>query len=146
MAWSWTPEKHSMKIELFLFNHVSFEILIESLKLVFFTEGLKFVNTSNQIKCWIGGDLVVLPIHNLYRLSVPTIYVQIQFPSTNSFLRIIFMNSLSRIFFYKFNITKSYSRINLPIHKYSRKFIRIRRTSFRFVFAVSVLCFKRPVL
>ena len=47
-----TPEKHSAKIELFLFNHVSFGILIESLKLVFFfTEGLKFVNASTQTKC-----------------------------------------------------------------------------------------------
>ena len=38
-----------MKIELFLFNHVSFGTLIDSLKLVFFTEGLKFVNASTQI-------------------------------------------------------------------------------------------------
>ena len=92
----------------------------------------------------------MLPIHNLHWLSVPTIYVQIQFPSTNSFLliifmnslsqtfcykfnitnsfsRIIFMNSLSPIFFYKFNIMNSFSRINLLIRKYSKKFIRIRR-------------------
>ena len=111
----------------------------------------------------------MLPIHNLHRLSVPTIYVQIQFPSTNSFLRIIFMNSLSRIFFYKFNITNSFSRIifmnslsriffykfnimnsfsriNFPIHKYSKKFIPIHRTLFWFVFAKSMLSCKRPVL
>ena len=45
-------EKHSVKIELFLFNHVSFGMLIESLKLSFFlTEGFKFVNASTQIKC-----------------------------------------------------------------------------------------------
>ena len=122
---NWTPKKHSMKIELFLFNHVSFGILIESLKLVFFTEGLKFVNTSNQIKCRIGGDIVVLPIHNLYRLSVPTIYVQIQFPSTNWFLRIIFMNSLSRI-----SVINSISQIRF--HELICQFVNIRKSSYEF--------------
>ena len=56
------------------------------------------------------GDLVVLPIHNLYR-HVSTIHVQIQFPSMNFFQHILFMNSLSQIFFYKFNITNSFSRL-----------------------------------
>ena len=67
---------------------------------------------------------------NSYRLSVPTIYVQIQFPFMNSFSRIIFMNSLSPIFFYKFNITNSFSRINLRIHKSSYEFARLRFGSF----------------
>ena len=81
-----------------------------------------------------------------YRLSEPAIYVQIRFPFTNSFSRIIFMNSLSPIFFYKFNITNSFSRINLEIWKFLKKFVRIRMTSFWFVFAKSVLCCERPVL
>ena len=83
---------------------------------------------------------------NSYRLNVPTVYVQIRFPFTNSFSRIIFINSLSPIFFYKFNITNSFSRINLRIRKSSKKFVRIRKTSFWFVFAKSVLCCERPVL
>ena len=33
---NWTPEKHLAKIEVLLLNHVSFGLLIESLKLVFF--------------------------------------------------------------------------------------------------------------
>ena len=83
---------------------------------------------------------------NYISSSVPTIYVQIQFPFTNSFSRIVFMDSLSQIFFYKFNITNSFSRINLRIRKYSKKFVQIRTTSFWFVFAKSVLCCERPVL
>ena len=77
---------------------------------------------------------------------MPTVYVQIRFPFTNSFSRIIFINSLSPIFFYKFNITNSFSRINLRIRKSSKKFVLIRKTSFWFVFAKSVLCCERPVL
>ena len=83
---------------------------------------------------------------NSYRLSVPTIYVQNSVSLTNSFSRIIFINSLSPIFFYKFNITNSFSRINLRIRKFSKKFVQIRTTSFWFVFAKSVLCCERPVL
>ena len=56
------------------------------------------------------------------------------------------MNSLSPIFFYKFNITNSFPRINLGIRKYLKKFVRIRTTSFWFVFVKSVLCCERPVL
>ena len=58
---------------MFLFNHVSFGILIESLKLVFsFTEGFKFVNASTQIVVnWRSFHAT-----NSYRLSVPTVYVQ----------------------------------------------------------------------
>ena len=83
---------------------------------------------------------------NSYRLSVPTIYVQNSVSFTNSFSWIIFINSLSPIFFYKFNITNSFSRINLRIRKSSKKFVRIHTTSFWFVFAKSVLCCERPVL
>ena len=57
-----------------------------------------------------------------------------------------FINSLSPIFFHKFNITNSFARINLRIRKSSKKFVRIRTTSFWFVFVKSVLCYKRPVL
>ena len=83
---------------------------------------------------------------NSYWLSVPTIYVQNSVSFTNSFSQIIFINSRSPIFFYKFNITNSFSRINLRIRKSSKKFVRIRTTSFWFVFAKSVLCCERPVL
>ena len=62
---------------------------------------------------------------NSYRLSVPIIYVQNSVSFTNSFSRIIFINSLSPTFFYKFNITNSFSRINLRIRKSSKKFVRI---------------------
>ena len=85
-------------------------------------------------------------VANSYRLSVPTIYVQNSVSFTNSFSRVIFINSLSPIFFYKLNITNSFSRINLQIRKSSKKFVRIRTTSFWFVFAKSVLYCERPVL
>ena len=75
-----------------------------------------------------------------------TIYVQNSVSFTNLFSRIIFINSLSPIFFQKFNITNSFSRINLRIRKSSKKFVRIRTTSFWFGFAKSVLCCERPVL
>ena len=77
---------------------------------------------------------------------MPTIYVQIRFLFTNSFSRIIFLNSLSPIFFYKFNITNSFSQINLQIWKSSKKFVRIRKTSFWFIFVKSVLRCEWPVL
>ena len=75
------------------------------------------------------GDLVALPIYNLYRL-VPTIYAYIQFPSMNSFSRILFMNSLSQLFFYKFDIMNSFSRITLQIHKYSKHLHEFARHHF----------------
>ena len=81
-----------------------------------------------------------------YRLSVPTIYVQNSVSFTNSFSRIIFINSLSPILFYKFNITNSFSRINLRIRKSSKNFVRIHTTLFWFAFAKSVLCCEQPVL
>ena len=77
---------------------------------------------------------------------MPTVYVQIRFPFTNSFPQIIFRNSLSTIFFYKFNIANSFSRINFRIWKSSKKFVRISTTSFWFLFAKSVLCCEWPVL
>ena len=55
-----------------------------------------------------------------------------------------FINSLSPILFYKFNIM-NFSRINLQIWKSSKKFVWIRATSFWFVFAKSVLCCEQPV-
>ena len=61
---------------------------------------------------------------NSYRLSVPTIYVQNSVSFTNSFSRIIFINSLSLIFFYKFNITNLFSRI--------RKSSKMTNTRLRF--------------
>ena len=48
---------------------------------------------------------------------MPTIYVQNSVSFMNLFSRIIFINSLSPIFFDKFNITNSFSRINLRIRK-----------------------------
>ena len=51
-------------------------------------------------------------------------FVCLQFMFKFSFLlRIIFMNSLSPILLYKFNITNSFLRINLRIQKYSKKFM-----------------------
>ena len=64
----------------------------------------------------------------------------------NSFSQILFMNSLSPIFFYKLNITNSFSQINLRIRNYSKKFVQICMTLFWFHFAKSVLCCERPVL
>ena len=108
----------------------------------FFTEGFKFckfLHPEKVLNWW------PFRAANSYRLRVPTVYVQIRFPFTNSFSRIIFINSLSPIFFYKFNIMNSFSRINLRIRKSSKKFVRIRTTSFWFVFAKSVLRCERPV-
>ena len=62
-------------------------------------------------------SLSVKLVTSSYRISVPTIYVQNSVSFMNLFSQIIFINSLSPIFFYKFNITNSFSRINLRIQK-----------------------------
>ena len=64
---------------------------------------------------------------NSYRLSVPTIYVQIQFHFTNSFSRIIFMDSLC----HQFSFINSMSRIRF--HKLICEFGNIWKSSYEFV-------------
>ena len=81
----------------------------------------------------------MLPIH------IGLVYVQKEIPFMNLFSLIIFMNSLSPIFFYKFIIMNLFHELFVNSEIFE-KFIRIRTTSFWFVFAKSVLCCERPVL
>ena len=119
------------KLSCFSFNHVSFGILIESLKLVFFfTEGLKFVNASTQIKCYIGAlafsycQFKSMCAYNLCS-KFGLVY---EFVFANNFYKFTVTN-----FFQKFNITNSFFELICEfgnLRKSSYEFARLRFGSF----------------